>query len=67
MGEPEPVITINGHLLNDAQAMTLRVAVQGFLFDLVDDNALGDDEHGKAMVSLYRQRLDEINNMILRR
>jgi hypothetical protein len=60
----EPTIVINGHTLTDAQAMTVRVAVNNFLHGLREDDALGDDEHGRAMVTAYRDRLNEIVRMM---
>jgi hypothetical protein len=59
----EAYITINGKPLTSAQSMTLRVAVQNFLFDLKYDG-LGEDEHGRSMTRLYQDRLCEINDMI---
>lgn len=58
----EPKIVINGKFLSDAQAMTVRVAVNSFSIDL-QSNGLGDDEHGKAMTKLYVERIQEINTM----
>ncbi len=54
----EPVITINGTQLSEGQAMTVRVALGAFAFDLKD--GLGDDDHGKTMTTGYRARLSEI-------
>jgi len=56
----EPSIIINDHTLTHGQVMTVRVALAGFYFDLSDPDALGDDEHGRAMTAAYRQRLSEI-------
>ena len=58
----EPAITVNGTRLSDGQAMTVRVALGGFAFDLQD--GLGGDEHGKAMAASYQARLSEIFKMI---
>lgn len=55
----EAKITINGQELTEAQAMTLRAAVTGFMADLAE-NGLGDDEHGKRMCKAYLQRGNEI-------
>ncbi len=60
----EPKITINGKSLTEAQAMTIRVAVNSFSIDL-QSNGLGDDEHGKAMTKLYLERIKEINTMFV--
>lgn len=56
----EPIITINGVLLTSAQAMIMRVALQSFGSDLID-NGLGDDETGKEMTKNYLSRIGEIN------
>ena len=59
----EPVITMNGVPLTLAQAMTVRVAIEGFSMDLMN-TGLGDDEHGKTMVKLYMQRIEEIRRVM---
>lgn len=64
MKYPEPQVTINGHHLTDGQAMALRVALDSFRATLIDDDALGEDEHGIAMTQQYRQRLVEISRMV---
>ena len=58
----EALITINGHTLTDAQAMTVRNAIESFSGTL--EQGLGDDEHGKRMVAMYTARIDEIRRMI---
>jgi hypothetical protein len=60
----EPKITINGRELTEAQAMTLRVALNSFLSDLAAEG-LGDDEHGKRMTEAYLQRGSEINLLMM--
>lgn len=55
----EPDIIINGTRLTKGQAMAVRVAVGGFVIEL-QQNGLGDDEHGKAMTAGYLARLNEI-------
>lgn len=62
----EPIITINGVQLTEGQAMTLRVAAGGFAMEL-QQNGLGDDEHGKAMTAGYFARLNEIFELMERR
>jgi hypothetical protein len=53
MKEPrEASITINGHVLTTAQAMTVRVALSSFSMTLQDEGC-GDDEHGKLMTKGY--------------
>jgi len=59
----EPTITMNGTTLTIGQAMTVRVALGSFLFDLKD--GLGDDEHGRAMAMAYRQNIADIFKMIV--
>ena len=59
----EPLITINGRLLYDAQSMTIRVALEHFASDL-RENGLGEDEHGRTMTRGYLERIDEIRNLI---
>lgn len=50
----EAIITVNGHELRVGEAMTIRVALTDFLFELSDPNALGDDAHGRRMTAGYR-------------
>lgn len=57
----EPYIIINGMVLGVAEAMTVRVAIQGFGVDLQEDG-LGDNEHGKAMTKAYLQCIHRINS-----
>ena len=59
----EPTISVNGTQLTNSQAMTVRVALGAFLIDLADADALGDDEHGRAMTRGYKARLAEIFRM----
>ena len=54
----EPTITVNSHTLTQAQAMTVRVALNTFMIDL--DQGLGEDEHGRAMTQGDRARIHEI-------
>ena len=56
----EPVITINGRPLIEAQAMAVRVAILAYHQEMADPLALGDDEHGKRMTEAYRDRLGEV-------
>lgn len=55
----EPHVVINGVTLTEAQAMTLRVAIESFDQDL-RTNGLGDDERGLAMTAAYVARISEI-------
>jgi hypothetical protein len=59
----EPKIVINNIPLTNAQAMTVRVALETFLLSLVQDG-LGDDEHGRAMSEGYKDRIREIVKII---
>lgn len=56
----EPTITIEGTPLTKAQALTVRVACSDFALWLNSENALGDDEHGKAMRAGYLHALGGI-------
>ena len=60
----EPRITVNGVPLTEAQAMTVRVALNHFSVDMDEPGALGGDEHGKAMSVLYRKRAGEVLDMM---
>ncbi len=60
----EPRITVQGHLLMDAEASAIRVAVAHFLSELSDDEfrlSLGD------IGESYRRRLTTIQNFMLER
>lgn len=57
MGEPR--ITINGVVLSNGAAMTIRVAVENFAMWL-HENGLGEDEHGQAMTKGYLDRIKDI-------
>ena len=61
----EPVVTINGKTLTPGQAMTVRVAINGFLAEVQHDDYLGTDQHGLEMTRLYRKACNEINEMIV--
>jgi len=55
----EAKITVNGHTLSYGQSMTVRVALGSFARDL-EEEGLGDDEHGIAMTKLYQKNINEI-------
>ena len=55
----EPIIIINGVQLTDAQAMTIRVAMESFVMDLFE-NGLGDDKVGLELCQLYKDKISEI-------
>ena len=48
----EPTIRINGILLTDGQAMTLRVACNDF-YSRMSNEGLGDDEMGQQLTAAY--------------
>jgi hypothetical protein len=59
----EATIVINGVTLNDAQSMSVRVAVTNFLWDL------HDPEHRKALGKIgdsYQARLHEVEQIIVK-
>lgn len=56
----EPTMIIGDRALTNAQAMAVRVALSDFYASLSDPVTLGDDEHGRAMTDLYRQRVAEV-------
>lgn len=62
-----PVITVNGEQLSDAQAMSVRVAITNFHAETGHPHALGTDEHGLKMCTLYHLRLSEVLGLILAR
>lgn len=55
----ESEVIINGQNIGAGCAMTIRVAIEVFATDLIE-NGLGDDEHGKQMVKNYLSRIDDI-------
>ncbi len=61
----EPKIRINKVLLTPAQSMTVRVALNNFMISLNHDG-IGDDDHGKEMCKLYKERITEINEIIMK-
>ena len=61
----EPEITINETALNSAQAMAVRVAITSYHIEMQDDDALGDDAHGRLMTKGYRDRLSEVLRIIM--
>ncbi len=58
----EPSVIINGVVLIESQAMTVRVALRSFAINL-SINGLGNDNHGKIMRSSYLARIAEIETM----
>lgn len=58
-------VTINGKTLTDAEAEVVRVAVSSMLMEMQTPDALGKDEHGRAMVALYRKTLRDVERLFL--
>jgi hypothetical protein len=58
--QEEPIITINGRTLTNAQVMTVRVAVESFASFLQEKSVLGDDTHAVLMRGGYLARIAEI-------
>ena len=61
----EPIITINSVRLTYAQEVAVRVAITSFHAEMAEPDALGDDEHGRAMTKTYRDRLSEVLAVIV--
>jgi hypothetical protein len=61
--EAEPVITINGAALTTGQAMTVRVALETFAFNLKGEGC-GDDEYGRAMTVGYMTAIQDIRKLM---
>ncbi|MDO9177559.1 MAG: hypothetical protein Q7U16_04410 [Agitococcus sp.] len=59
----EPAIQINGRILTEAQAMTVRVAIENFSVDVAGDG-LGSDERGLQIAAAYRERVAEIRHVM---
>lgn len=57
----EATITVNGHTLTTAEAMTMRVALGSFAISLAD--GLGDDDTGKAICEGYKSAIARIHKM----
>jgi hypothetical protein len=64
--QSEATITIAGTQLTFAQSMTLRVAICAFAIDMSKKNALGSDDTGRAIAAAYRERSEEIIQLILK-
>jgi hypothetical protein len=61
----EPTITINGGVLSEGQAMTVRVALETFALSLFHEG-LGQDATGTAICRGYLARIEEIRGMMFR-
>jgi hypothetical protein len=56
----EPIITVNRQLLTEGEAMAVRVALNSLISQMKEPNALGDDDHGKAMAEGYVRLADSV-------
>jgi hypothetical protein len=61
----EATIIVNGQLLNVAQAITVRVALNDFIAGLSTEG-LGVDAVGVQMAEAYKQRAREVLGMIMK-
>lgn len=59
-----PKIEINGVKLTVGQAVTVRVAISAFITSIQNDG-LGDDEHGRKMAEAYIDRAREVERMLI--
>tara|TARA_R110000737_G_scaffold319536_1_gene330788 strand:+ start:414 stop:734 length:321 start_codon:yes stop_codon:yes gene_type:complete len=55
----ESNIIVDGRQLANAESMTIRVALNSFISEL-NDNGLGDDDHGKSMVKIYTENAQTV-------
>lgn len=60
----EPDIVVNGMRLGPAEAMAMRVALEGFSSRLTE--GLGDDHHGRFMAAAYQQSVASIRDKMYR-
>lgn len=60
----ESKITIDGKVLTNAQAMTLRVAMCSWVSEL-SGRSLGEDSHGKFMQQSYLRTGKEVRDMLI--
>jgi hypothetical protein len=58
----EPEIIINGVKVPTTAAMTIRVAIQNFAFELQSEG-LGEDEIGKGITKGYLENIQLINKL----
>lgn len=59
----EPKIQIGDHVLSEAQAMAVRVAITTFHIEVSDEGYR--QELGAALADAYRDRLSEVLTVIL--
>lgn len=60
-------IKINRIDLSEGQVAAVRVAILSFTAELQDPDHLGEDDHGRNMVRLYRARLMEVIHIMQRK
>ncbi len=61
----EALIIINKHELTESQSLTIRVSLEVFLSDLLE-NGLGEDQHGLSMTQAYIDNINSIRKIIFR-
>lgn len=61
--QEEPNVCINGIDCDTAEAMTIRVAVES-LANQLEENGLGEDATGRAIVQGYMLAIDRIREKI---
>ncbi len=62
-GHIEATIIINGTVITESQATTIRVTLESFSHYLVHEG-LGDGEHGKRMAEIYSRDICEIRKIM---
>ena len=60
-----PPVSINGTPLDQRDAECLRAAVTSFHSEMSEDDALGNDAHGRAMAKAYRESMERILSLML--
>ena len=63
----EPSISINGELLTEAQAMTVRVALENFAIDLAAFPCASSPKVSGSMRDGYLARISEVREIIFRK
>ncbi|OLL27579.1 hypothetical protein BTH42_32680 [Burkholderia sp. SRS-W-2-2016] len=63
-GRDEPTIAINGEILSETAAMTVRVALESFAAMLAEPDALGTADNAKDLVEFYKTQLAKIQLLI---
>lgn len=60
----EASMVVNGRTLSQSESITIRVALTSYL-EKINEDSLGDDEHGEIMKNLYSENITSILNTIL--